>query len=232
MRIKSGQRGSSGTENPNGRNQRYHTGTPVPFSREREQHGPVSPPDPFRTLLDELSSGKPAPAGGSAAAAVVALTGALLEKVARLSARHWDQAAEAGSRAAALRRRGEELIVEDERAYLDYVVARREKKDVHGAWSRTIDMPLETVRAAVAVIELAHDLERHGNPNLRADAATAAMLAHSAITAAAMLIQVNLGVAPKDPRLDEALRLMRSASESVCRLGGEVGARHHIPKSP
>lgn len=189
--------------------------------------GGVSSPGGFGPLLDELSSGRPAPAGGSAAAAVVALAGALLEKVARLSTRHWDKAGDAGRQADGLRRRGEELIVEDEQAYLDYVVARREKKGVQEAWSRTIDVPLETVRAAVGVIELAHDLERHGNPNLRADAATAAMLAHSAVTAAAMLIQVNLGVAPKDPRLDEALRLMRSASESVRRLGAEVGARHH-----
>ena len=189
--------------------------------------GGMRSPGRFGPLLDELASAQPAPAGGSAAAAVVALAGALLEKVARLSTGHWDQAADAGGRAAALRQRGEALIVEDEQAYLDYFAARREKKDPHGAWSRTVDVPLETVRAAVAVIELAHDLERHGNPNLRADAATAAMLAHSAITAAAMLIQVNLGVAPKDPRLDEALRLMRSASESVRRLGAAVGARHH-----
>ncbi len=181
----------------------------------------------FGTLLDDLSSGKPAPAGGSAAAAAVALAGALLAKVARLSERHWDQAADAGRRAAALRQRGEQLIREDEEAYLGYVAARRENKDVRDAWSRTLDVPLETVRAAVAAIELAHELERHGNPNLRADAATAAMLAHSAVTAAAMLIQVNLGVAPKDPRLNEALRLMRSASESVRRLGADVGARHH-----
>lgn len=189
--------------------------------------GAVSSPGRLGPLLEELSSAKPAPAGGSAAAAVVALAGALLEKVARLSARHWDQAAGAGRRAAALRRRGEELIEEDEQAYLDYVAARRDRKDVQGAWSRTIDVPLETIRAAVAVIELAHDLERHGNPNLRADAATAAMLAHSAITAAAMLIQVNLGAAPQDPRLDEALRLMRSAGETVRRLGAEAGARPH-----
>ena len=203
--------------------------TPAPQFRSlanESNMGVVSSPGRWGPLLDELSSAKPAPAGGSATAAVVALAGALLEKVARLSARHWDEAADAGRRAAALRRRGEELIVEDEQAYLDYVAARRDRKDVKGAWSRTIDVPLETGRAAVAVIELAHDLERHGNPNLRADAVTAATLAHSAITAAAMLIQVNLGAAPKDPRLDEALRLMKSAGESVRRLGAEVGARH------
>ena len=194
--------------------------------------GGVRSPGGFGRLLDELASDKPAPAAGSAAAAALALAGALLEKAAALSARHWDQAADAGRRAAGLRQRAEELIADDEQAYLDHVAARREKKDPQGAWSRTVDVPLETVRAGAAVIELARELERHGNPNLRADAATAAMLAHSAMTAAAMLVQVNLAGAATDPRLDEALRLTRSAGPSVRRLGAEVAAGRHGAKSP
>jgi methenyltetrahydrofolate cyclohydrolase len=170
-------------------------------------------------LLEELASSKPAPAGGSAAAAVIAVAAALLEKVALLSVKQWDGARAAKTRANRLRLRSEELIEEDVEAYVAYLAAVRSGRHLADARAATIDVPLDMVRRAVEVLDLAHELARFGNRNLRPDATTAAILAHASISAAAMIIQVNVGLQVRDPRLEEALRLMRGASASVRRLG-------------
>ena len=173
-------------------------------------------------LLEDLASSKPAPAGGSAAAAVIAVAAALLEKVAQLSVKQWDGARAAKARAHRLRLRSEELIEKDVQAYVAYLAATRSGRGLGSARSATIDVPLDMIRRAVEVLDLAHELARSGNRNLRPDATTAAILAHASISAAAMIIQVNVGVQLRDPRLEEALRLMRAASASVRQLGARL----------
>jgi len=61
-------------------------------------------------LLDGLASDRPVPASGSAAAAVIAMASALLEKVSRLSREKWASAEVALEQAHALRLRAEELV--------------------------------------------------------------------------------------------------------------------------
>ena len=85
-------------------------------------------------LLEALASREPAPAGGSAAAATVAIGAALLEKAALLAVEKWDGAERAGQRAHELRLRAEELIERDAQAYLDYVEARRAKRNFAEEW--------------------------------------------------------------------------------------------------
>jgi len=141
----------------------------------------------------------------------------LLEKVSRLSTRHWPGAADALERAHALRLRAEELVEEDLRAYLAYVAAQRSATDVDVAAEVTIEVPLDIVRAAAEVVELAVRLAAKGNARLRADAVAAAMLAAAAAETAAMLIAVNVGEAD-DPRLGEARRLAAQAAAGASSL--------------
>ncbi|HVD46176.1 MAG TPA: cyclodeaminase/cyclohydrolase family protein, partial [Candidatus Limnocylindria bacterium] len=68
-------------------------------------------------------------------------------------------------------------------------------------------------------VELAGELAAHGNPNLRADAMVAATLAAASATAAARLIAVNLGGSRRDPRLVEAQKAARAASDMADSLG-------------
>ena len=79
-------------------------------------------------LLDGLASDRPVPAGGSAAAAVIAVASALLEKAARLSITQWASAEVALEQAHALRLRAEELVEADAQAYLSFVEATRASK--------------------------------------------------------------------------------------------------------
>jgi len=56
---------------------------------------------------------------------------------------------------------------------------------------------MEIAGSAAEVLRLAHELETNGNPNLRADAAAAAILARAAAATAEMLVQVNESAGPR-----------------------------------
>jgi len=162
--------------------------------------------------VEKIASKEPAPASGSACAAVVASAAALVEKSARLSRKQWEGAAGALERAHALRVESFGLIEEDSQAYLAFVDAVRSQQDVGEAHARTVDVPLRMVRAAAEVAELAVQLAQHGNPNLRADAVVGATLAAAAAESGLMLIEVNLGDAAGDARFAVAKKLARKAS--------------------
>ncbi len=162
------------------------------------------------------------PAGGSAAAAVIAVAAALLEKAARLSVAQWASAEVALEQAHSLRLRAEELVDADAHAYLSFVEAMRAAKELRGqareravgpARAATVDVPLAIARLGAETVELAGELAAHGNPNLRADAMVAATLAAAAATAAARLIATNLSGTRRDARLDEAQKTARAAGD-------------------
>jgi formiminotetrahydrofolate cyclodeaminase len=170
--------------------------------------------------MDGLASDQPAPASGSAAAAVVAAGAALLEKSAKLSTRQWPGAVGALEQAHALRLRAEELIEHDLHAYLAYVDALRAAKGLTGearekavgpARERTIEVPLVILGAASQVVELAEQLTQRGNPNLVPDEAIAALLASAAAEACVTLIACNLDESAGDMRLAEARMLALGA---------------------
>lgn len=163
-------------------------------------------------LLEKIASKEPAPASGSACAAVVAAAAALVEKSARLSKKQWDGAAGAVERAQALRVESFGLIEEDAQAYLAFVDAVRSQQDVDTAHARTVDVPLRMIRAAAEVTELAVQLASQGNPNLRADAVVGAVLAAAAAQSGLLLIEVNLGDPTGDARFAVAKKLARKAS--------------------
>jgi formiminotetrahydrofolate cyclodeaminase len=163
-------------------------------------------------LLEKIASKEPAPASGSACAAVVAAAAALVEKSARLSSKQWEGATGAFERAQALRVESFGLIEEDAQAYLAFVDAARSQQDVGAAHARTVDVPLRMIKAAAEVAELAVQLAQHGNPNLRADAVVGATLAAAAAESGLTLIEVNLGDAAGDARFAVAQKLARKAS--------------------
>jgi formiminotetrahydrofolate cyclodeaminase len=170
------------------------------------------------------------PAGGSVAAATVAMAASLVEKAARLSAARWDGATESLARAGALRRTAAELVEADAEAYTAFVAAMRAAKGLEGAAleaavgpsrDQTVAVPLAVVLAAAETVDLAAALALHGNPNLRADALVAATLAAAAARSSAQVVAVNLQPAPGDPRLELAQKLARSATEVAASLGPE-----------
>jgi formiminotetrahydrofolate cyclodeaminase len=142
------------------------------------------------------------------------MAAALLEKVARLSGRHWLGATEAHERATAMREAAGELVDADAIAYAEFVDAKRGGPglDLEAARAVTIEVPMRTARVAAETVELAWALAEFGNPNLRSDARVAGQLALAGAQAALITMTANLPDSPRDARLIEARRLVRSAS--------------------
>ena len=175
------------------------------------------------------------PAGGSAAAAAVAMAAGLVEKAARLSGEQWIGATNVGKRAAVLRKLAGILVDADADAYTDYMRAIRAARGLHTAERerilaparvRIVDVPLAIVRSGAEVAELAAEMAAHGNPNLRSDAVVATELAAAAAQSAATTLAANLQTS-KDARLVEARRLSERARR--LRAPARAGARGRAP---
>jgi formiminotetrahydrofolate cyclodeaminase len=171
-------------------------------------------------LLDTVAAATSAPGGGSVAAVVAAFAAALVAMAARFSTEEWEDAAGAVAQAEALRARVLPLADEDARAYESVLVARRLPRELEPdardaalgeALSRAADVPLAIAEAALDIASLAAELAEHGNPNLRGDAATAALLSEAAVRATANLVEINLATREDDERIARAREVVEMA---------------------
>jgi methenyltetrahydrofolate cyclohydrolase len=179
-----------------------------------------------RELCDTVAAETSAPGGGSVAAIAGGLAASLVAMAARFSS-EWEDAAGAVAQAEALRARLLPLADEDAHAYENFLLARRMSQDVEAevrdaaigdALSRAADVPLAIAEAAHDVASLAAELAERGNPNLRGDAATAALLAEAAVRASANLVEINLATRVGDERIERAHELV----ETTRRLSRQV----------
>ena len=160
-------------------------------------------------LLDAFASPAPTPGGGSASALAGAMAASLLEMVAAMpkTARGTpeDRAAldAVHPKLKALREELTRLVDRDSAAYDEVVAAYRlpkatdeekaaRKQAVTEAMKLATQVPLETARAAAAVVAYSRIVAEHGNPNAKSDAGVAASLAGSAFSGARMNVETNL----------------------------------------
>lgn len=170
----------------------------------------------LEALLDAVAARTPAPGGGSVSALAVALAAGLVEMAARFSERPWPEAPTAAARAATLRERAAMLASEDAAAY-EAVLASRGAEAAAQALEHAAAVPLELASLAAEVAALAADAARHGNPNLRGDAAAGAALAEAGARAAARLVEINLRGRPEDGRPARAAAWAADAAEAARR---------------
>jgi methenyltetrahydrofolate cyclohydrolase len=177
-------------------------------------------------LCETVAAETSAPGGGSVAAIAGALAASLVAMGARFSDQ-WEDAAGTVAQAEALRARLLPLADEDANAYENFLLARRMSREVEpevrdaaigDALSRAADVPLAIAEAAHDVASLAADLADRGNPNLRGDAATAALLAEAAVRATANLVEINLATREDDERIARA----RDLVEATRRISRQV----------
>jgi len=178
----------------------------------------------LRELLDEIAAEGRTPGGGSAAALVTAIAAGLLAKVARSSGDTWPEAAGIAAQAECLRDRATPLAQAVAEEYEAALRARAETGEEQGerrdfalgrAYAKAAEPPLEIARAANDVAHLAIDVAESGNPALRADAVTAALLAAAAASSAAELVAVNLTASAGDSRVLEAAKLAEEAARAA-----------------
>jgi formiminotetrahydrofolate cyclodeaminase len=174
---------------------------------------------PLGRFIELLSGPDPAPSGGGGAALAVSTGAALCAMAARLSARELaaDEAADLTTRAERIAATAASLIQADAESYRGVIAARRQpagpdgesrRRQLAAALSDAAAVPMQIVELAVPVARIAARLADAGNPNLRGDAITGALLAEAGARAAAVLVGINLAAAPGDERPARAARLV------------------------
>jgi formiminotetrahydrofolate cyclodeaminase len=176
----------------------------------------------LRELLEIFSAPTPTPGGGSAAALAGAVAASLLAMVAgmpktRTGAPNEREALDA-VRLSIVTRMAElmDLVDRDAAAYDEVVAAYRlpkatdedkaaRKAAIGRAMRAATDAPLDTARAASALLAHGAIVREHGNPNASSDVGVAMSLAAAAFSGAAANVEANLdGVG--DPAYAAAVR--------------------------
>jgi formiminotetrahydrofolate cyclodeaminase len=190
------------------------------------------PDQPVGQFLDQVAARTPAPGGGGAAAITAALAAGLVAMAARFSQAQLPDAAEIARRADELRHRAAELVTEDGQAYgcvleafalpRDAGTGERDQR-IRAALERAAAIPGEMTQIAAEVAGLAARLAAEGNPNLRGDSISAALLAEASARSAAALvaINVNLGSLSKDVSHGAA----QNAATASAAAGRAMGSR-------
>ena len=164
---------------------------------------------PLQDLLEALASESPTPGGGTAAAVAGAMGAALAGMVVTLTlsrekyAAVHDAVRPMAEAAAAGRIELLALARRDAEAYDGVVAARRLPRDTEEqkaaralaaaeATRHAAEVPMETARLAVRLLEMLPELVEKGNPNAASDAGAAALLLEAATEAALLNVGVNL----------------------------------------
>jgi formiminotetrahydrofolate cyclodeaminase len=182
--------------------------------------------EPLGRFLDMVAAREPAPGGGASAAVAVALAAALTGMAARFSADHLADAETIAGKAEELRSRVMPLARADAAAYARVLDAYRTPRDeegrrrkIRGALSEAADVPLSIAEIGAEVAGNAARLAEEGNPNLRGDALTAAVLAGAGVRAAATLVDINVSSGGADDdrlsRVGDLLAATAAAQEVV-----------------
>ena len=210
-----------------------------------EEQGPLAS-SKISSFLSELSSSSPAPGGGSVAALSGSLAAALDSMVCQLTLGKkkyedvQDEISDMSHQIKKLQRRLTELIDEDTNAFNDVMTAfkmpkatEKEKKKrseaIQKGYKKAAEIPLETAKTAKKVLHLSIDVAKKGNKNSITDAGVAALLGYTAVHAAALNVEINLG-SIKDTdfvkQMNEELQLLRDESEKEKSMVEDIVSKH------
>jgi len=195
---------------------------------------------PVRGFLDQLAARTPAPGGGGAAAVTGAMAAGLVAMAARFSARQLPEAGDLADQADKLRLMAAQLADMDARAYtavlevfrLPPEAAQRREAQRREVLLAAAMVPLEIAAIGARVAGLAVRVAEAGNPNLRGDAVTGALLAAASARSAASLVDINVRLGGLDPELSE--RAARAAADADAAadqiMGTERAGQEHQEK--
>jgi formiminotetrahydrofolate cyclodeaminase len=170
--------------------------------------------------MERVAAPTPSPGGGSLAALSVGLAASLVAMVARSSHDSWPDAAGVAAQALELAGRCPDLARDDavvwEEAFEELRVAsENDGAGGNGKLPALLDLsaalPLEIAEVGADVAILAALAAKLGDGSLRADAASAAVLAYSGAQVGAHLVACNLGVPEGDERRERAETAERRA---------------------
>ena len=93
--------------------------------------------------------------------------------------------------------------------------SEQQRTRIDAALSEAATIPMEVVEVAAQTARLAARLAADGNPRLRGDAITAALLAEAGARSAAVLVSINLAAWPGDQRPARAQALLGEIGRAV-----------------
>ena len=160
-------------------------------------------------FLDEVASSSPAPGGGSVAALSGALGAALTSMVCNLTKAKQgyesvqDEIAEVLEKSEGLRKDLIDLIDKDTDAFNEVMKALKMPKETEDqkeerrhamqtAFKQAAEVPLETARKCVQILDVALIVAEKGNKNSISDAAVSALMAQTGVQAAMLNVRINL----------------------------------------
>ncbi len=160
-------------------------------------------------FLDEVASSSPAPGGGSVAALSGALGAALTSMVCNLTKAKQgyesvqDEIAEVLEKSEGLRKDLIDLIDKDTDAFNEVMKSLKMPKETEDqkeerrnamqtAFKQAAEVPLETARKCVQILDVAQVVAEKGNKNSISDAAVSALMAQTGVQAAMLNVRINL----------------------------------------
>lgn len=175
----------------------------------------------FAELTDSLASADPTPGAGPSLACTCAVAAALVEMVSAV----WlnkepddpDSIRRRRARAGELRRLALILADTDAAAYGEVLAVQRRRDEsghaqrLRDALMAAADPLVSIVDAALEVARLAADAAGEVRGGVRGEAITAVALAAVVAQAGVPLVELNLGGAPQDPRLEHVRRAAEEA---------------------
>jgi methenyltetrahydrofolate cyclohydrolase len=181
----------------------------------------------FAQLTELIASAQPTPGAGPSLAFTCAIAAALVEMVTAVVLNKeppdWSAVRHGHDRAAALRLHALALADVDAAAYANVLAVQR-RRDEPGHPQRLRQALLDAADPLVAIVEtaaelatLAADAAAQARGGVRGEALTAASLATAVAHAGVPLVELNLGGARDDPRLDQVRRAALSAQEACDR---------------
>ncbi|HYN91893.1 MAG TPA: cyclodeaminase/cyclohydrolase family protein [Thermoleophilaceae bacterium] len=167
---------------------------------------------PLESFLDDVAAATPAPGGGSSSGVACALAAALVEMSAGLAG-----SGAAAEQAGALRARALRLAEEELSSYAP-VLDARDEHERKLALAAASEPPARIAETAAEVAELGAVVAGTGSKAVRGDALTGVALAEAAASAAARLVEINVGGGPVFERARQAeLRAVRARASATGR---------------
>lgn len=183
----------------------------------------------LRRFAQETASENPAPGGGSVSAYVGALGAALSAMVGNLTAHkkgYEDRISyfsEMAEKATACYDQLLNLVDEDTRAFNSIIDAFRlpktspeekkiRKKAIRKATIAAIEVPLQTMKIAAAILPVTLAMVREGNPNSITDAGVGALCIEAAVKGAGMNVKINAASLDDE---DAKLKYFREAEDLI-----------------
>ncbi|NYZ75784.1 cyclodeaminase/cyclohydrolase family protein [Candidatus Micrarchaeota archaeon] len=186
-------------------------------------------------FLDELASSSPTPGGGSASALLCSIGASLICMVCSLTIRKkgYEQSEAELKKileeAEILRKKAEELIDEDAKAFNDVMEAYKTPKEnplrsniIQEALRTANSTPLQVAEIGIRVLELSRVVAFKGNVKSISDVGVAVLAANGGVRGSLLNVRVNLQAMKDDMPKGELLTKLRNMEELTKILFDEV----------